>query len=86
MPEIVVTEVHVRKCVNNINTYKASSVPNYNISSRILKDAFAVTIPQLIHMCNCSIAKVIPLQKPGNKCDINNLRPFSLLPLLYLGK
>ena len=90
MPEIVVTEEEVKKCIDDINIYKASSVPN--ISSRILKDAFAVIIPQLTHMYNCSfkknifpckwkIAKVIPLQKPGNKCDVNNLRPVSLLPL-----
>ena len=90
MPEIVVTEEEVRKCVDDINIYKASSVPN--ISSRILKDAFVVIIPQLTHMYNCffmknifpckwKIAKVIPLQKPGIKCDVNNLRPVSLLPL-----
>ena len=53
---------------------------------------FVVIIPQLTHMYNCSfmkniflckwkIAKVIPMQKPGNKCDVNNLRPVSLLPL-----
>ena len=27
------------------------------------------------------IAKVIPLQKPGNKWDVKNVRPVSLLPL-----
>ena len=58
----------------------------------MLKDAFVVIIPQLTHMYNCSFmknifeckwkkAKVIPLQKPGNKCDVYNLRLVSLLPL-----
>ena len=33
-----------------------------------------------IFPCKWKIAKVIPA-KPGNKCDVNNLGPVSLLPL-----
>ena len=76
--------------VNNIDIYKSSSVPN--VSTRVLKDAFSVIIPQLVHMYNLSfrnsdfpsswkIANVIPLQKPGDRSDVNYLRPISLLPL-----
>ena len=73
-----------------INIYKASSVAN--LSSRILKDAFSVLIPNLTYMINLSlttgifppkwkIAKIVPLQKSGDHSDVNNLRPISLLPL-----
>ena len=90
MDELYVTEAEVLKAVKEIDIYKSSSVEN--LSSRILKDAFMTIIPQLTYMYNCSfsknsfpdswkIAKVIPLQKPGNKSDVNNLRPVSLLPL-----
>ena len=90
MAEIRVTEYDVLLAVKTIDNYKASSVEN--LSSRILKDAFLAIIPQLTFLYNMSfscnkfpvswkIAKVIPLQKPGDSSDVNNLRPVSLLPL-----
>ena len=76
--------------VKNINTKKSSSVTD--LSSKILKDAFAVLIPKLTFLTNLSIssnivpqawksAKVIPVPKEGNPEDVNNLRPISLLPM-----
>ena len=62
------------------------------LSSKICKDAFLVLIEQLVHMFNSSlnsstfpdswkIAKVIPLYKGGDREDVGNYRPVSLLPL-----
>ena len=90
MPEMRVNEAEVLKEVNKIDVYKSSSVSQ--ISSRLLKDAFLVIIPQLTYLYNLSfecnifpshwkIAKIIPLQKTGDTSDVNNLRPVSLLPL-----
>ena len=90
MNEMHATEVEVLNAVKEIDIYKSSSIDN--LSSQILKDAFTVLIPQVTYMYNCSfesnkfpdlwkMAKVIPLQKTGNRSDVNNLRPVSLLPL-----
>ena len=62
------------------------------ISSRVLRDAFRVIIPELVFMFNLSFstglfpdtwkqATVIPLYKGGNSKDVSNYRPVSLLPL-----
>ena len=90
MESVIVTEESLRKLIIEINVSKSSAIDN--ISSRVLKDAFLVLIPQLLHMYNqCfrlnifpdlwKLANVIPLQKPGDPTDVNNLRPISLLPL-----
>ena len=74
----------------NININKSSCVEN--ISSEIMRDAFLVIPDKMTELFNLSftsseipkawkIAKVTPLQKPGNKNDVGNLRPVSLLPL-----
>ena len=85
-----ITEDDVRKTVKSLSIFKASSVPD--ISSKVLKDAFLVLVPQLTYLCNLSInmgivpqkwkiATIIPLQKEGDATDVNNLRPVSLLPV-----
>ena len=62
------------------------------MSSRIIKDAFLVLTLQLVYLFNLSLstsifqskwksATVIPLFKGGNKLDVSNYRPISLLPL-----
>ena len=80
----------VTKLCNNINTNKASCVDN--ISSQVLKDAFLCVVDKITELFNLSfakseipdswkIAKVTPIPKTGNKKDVSNLRPVSLLPL-----
>ena len=78
------------KLCKDINIYKASSIEY--LSSRILKDAF-LAIPTIItKLMNISLsqgifpdswkmAKIVPLFKGGEKIDVNNYRPVSLLPL-----
>ena len=62
------------------------------LSSKICKDAFMVLTDQLVHMFNCSfssgffpdkwkVAKILPLFKGGDRENVNNYRPVSLLPL-----
>ena len=90
MPEMTVNEDMLLKIIMNINTSKASSIENIN--SVVLKDAFLILLPQLVKLYQLSltvcvfpdswkIANVIPLQKPGDPTNVNNLRPISLLPL-----
>ena len=75
----------------NININKSSCINN--LSSEILRDAFLAIPEKLVVLFNLSfetgeipdvwkIGKVTPLQKPGNKNLVNNLRPISLLPLV----
>ena len=80
----------VYKVINQISIFKGSAVEG--LSARVLKDAFLSITDEFMFMFNLSItsgifpdewkvATVIPLQKDGNKEDVNNLRPISLLPL-----
>ena len=74
----------------NINTNYTSAV-DY-LSSRILKDAFLVLVDKLVICFNLSfsigncpdawkLAKITTRHKGGQKNQINNYRPISLLPL-----
>ena len=78
------------KLIKDIDISKSSAIPN--LSSRVIKDAFEAIPDKLTRLFNLSIAErkfpeqwkvatVISLQKVGNKTDVNNFRPISLLPL-----
>ena len=82
--------MEVIKIIKDIQVYSSSAIKN--LSSNVLKDAFLALPEQITYMYNRSlatgifppkwkIATVIPLQKDGDKSDVNNLRPISLLPL-----
>ena len=88
--EFVFSERDVTDVIKEIDVNKSSSIEN--MSARVLKDAFEYLLPQLTYMFNCSLkmnsfpnawkkATVVPLQKSGDKTNVNNLRPVSLLPL-----
>ena len=73
-----------------INPMKSSGLDK--IWAKICKDAFLVLVDQLVHLFNCSlltsifpkawkIAKISPLFKGGDREDVGNYRPVSLLPL-----
>ena len=88
--EFIFVEKDIIEVVKEIDSNKSASIDN--ISTRVLKDAFEYLTKQLTHMFNCSLkmcsfpnswkkATVVPLQKSGDKSNVNNLRPVSLLPL-----
>ena len=73
-----------------IKTVKSSGIDD--IATKVFKDAFRVLIPQLVYLFNLSFEKgvfpdswkqatIIPLYKGGNKSEVSNYRPVSLLPL-----
>ena len=90
IPDIETTREEVVKLCKDINPLKSSGIDK--ISSKICKDAFLVLVNELVHIFNCSLqsagfpvnwksAKVVPLFKGGDKEDVSNYRPVSLLPL-----
>ena len=91
----VLNDVHtdyeeVYKLCKEINVTKSAGLQN--MSTKFLKDAFIVLVPQLVYLFNLSLAKgiipdtwkiarVVPLFKGGAKTDVGNFRSISLLPL-----
>ena len=79
----------VLQLCKDISTSKSSGI--VDISAKVLKNAFMVLIPQLVYMFNLSFstgifpdawkrATVIPLFKGGNRSEVGNYHPISLLP------
>lgn len=86
-----IREAELELLVRDININKSSNIKD--ISTRIIKDCFLLTIKQTAFLfnqiCNVSIfptawkeALVVPLFKGGNKLLISNYRPISLLPVI----
>ena len=80
----------VHKLCREIDITKSAGLDN--MSSKFLKDAFLVLVPQLVYIFNLSlhsgcfpnewkIAKVVPLLKGGDRGDVGNYKPISLLPV-----
>ena len=90
--EIPLTNVgFVRKFLSNLNVSKSTGLDN--IGPKILKISANIIAPSLVYIVNKSItsgsfpslwkeAKVKPLFKSGDRDDINNYRPISILPTL----
>ena len=79
--------------MNDCPQFSADSSGVPDIFSKVVKDAFLVIIPQMVHMFNlsfasgifptkCKRATIISLYKDGDRTDVSNYRPVSLLPLL----
>ena len=80
----------VKRLCANIIPLKSSGMDE--LSSRICKDAFLVLTDKLVYLFNSSlskaifpdewkVAKVVPLYKGGDRENVSNYRPVSLLPL-----
>ena len=81
----------VRQFLSNLNVTKSTGLDN--IGPKILKLSADIISPSLVSIINKSIisgsfpsiwkeAKVRPLFKSGDKDDVNNYRPISILPTL----
>ena len=90
MPDLGVDFDEVRELCKEIEILKSSGIDD--ISPRLCKDAFLVLSEQIVHLFICSLtkvvfpcdwkaAKVVPIFKGGNREEVDNYRPVSLLPL-----
>ena len=81
----------VRNFLSNLNVNKSTGLDN--IGPKILKISANIIAPSLVYIINKSIctgsfpniwkeAKIKPLFKSGDKDDINNYRPISILPTI----
>ena len=88
--DIRTNEEEIIRLCKEINVNKASCIEHLSI--QIICDAFLAIPLKIVQLFNLSfeqtiipkswkLAKVTPLQKAGNKNDVSNLRPVSLLPL-----
>ena len=82
----------VRNFLSNLNASKATCLDN--IGPKILKISANIIAPSLVYIRNKSVisgsfpsmwkeANVKPLFKTGDKDDINNYRPISILPTIF---
>ena len=89
-PAFVTDYEQVSKLCGEILTVKSSGFED--IATKVFKDAFRVLVPQLVYIFNLSFstgmfpdswkqATIIPLYKGGDKLEVSNYRPVSLLPL-----
>ena len=89
-PDISTDYEQVLNLCKEINVVKSSGFGD--IASKVFKHAFMVLIPQLVYLFNLSLssgifpkrwkqATVIPLFKGGDRANVGNYRPISLLPL-----
>ena len=86
-----ITEEELTKSIKEL---KPNSAPGYDeITDKLLKVALPHITDALLHIFNASfsngifpdrmkIAKVVPIFKKGDRKDVNNYRPISLLPIL----
>lgn len=77
--------------ITHLKSLKSDTPGFDDISPKVLKLTYESLASPLTHLINLSLkqgifpthlkkAKVIPIYKSGNRCDINNYRPISILP------
>lgn len=85
------TPTNTNEVMNYLKELKSESPGFDEISPKVLKFTNNILTIPLTHIINLTIkqgifpqhlkkAKVIPIFKSGNRCDINNYRPISVLP------
>ena len=90
LDDIIIGVDDVIKLSKESDITKSSAIEN--VSSRIIKDAFLAIPGKVCQLFNASIAQgvfpsewkyatIVPLQKEGDRDNVTNLRPVSLLPL-----
>ena len=86
-----IKESYVFKQLRSISVSKATGIDE--IPAKLLKIAGVYISSSLAHICNVSLkkgkvpdewkaAKVTPIYKGGDKGDLNNFRPISVLPII----
>lgn len=91
LDKIIATESEVSDLIKSIDTSKATGADG--ISPKLVHLAGPAIIPSITKLINLSLshgvvpkswkeANVIPLYKKGDRSDINNYRPVSILPCL----
>ena len=86
-----IKESYVFKQLRSISVSKATGMDD--IPAKLLKIANVYISSSLAHICNVSlkkdkvpdewkVAKVTPFYKGGDKDDLNNFRPISILPII----
>ena len=87
----VITPEFVFDEISKMNNKKSPGLDNVNV--KILKLAAPIVCDSLAYICNISLctftilsawkqAKITPIHKDGDKCDVNNYRPISVLPIV----
>ena len=90
LDDIIIGVDDVIKLSKESDITKSSAIEN--VSSRIIKDAFLAIPGKVCQLFNATIAQgvfpsewkyatIVPLQKEGDRDNVTNLRPVSLLPL-----
>lgn len=86
-----VTYVKVRDAINNLKNKHSKDIYEVSVSLlKKIKDTLIIPLTKLLNFCinegvypDCfKISKVIPVYKKGDRAEVNNYRPISLIPAL----
>merc|ERR1711867_303632 len=87
-------DITKEEIIKSVTELKSNASPGYDeitpkllkltlpLISEVLLDIFNSSFRNDIFPSRMKIAKVVPIFKKGNRSDVNNYRPISLLPIL----